>query len=224
MTSSLHSLLLAINMAAPPAKKTSSGGSAFTIVFLVLIVAVFYLLIIRPRKARMKQQQVQTKSLDIGVEVMSVGGIMGTIVGMSDTAFDVEVSPGVVLTFVRRAVNPRPATAETVTSQDDEEEEGDMPADPWDEPPATTDDYHEEIPDDEPPEHDSGEHPPEHGSPHAEGPEVGEAEIEHDHDRPIAGAGPDVASNGTPEKGKSEHPASEGETDSGSGGFGTGRS
>lgn len=122
MTFHLSSLMLA---AAAPPSKPSGGSSPVSLLFLLAIVAAGYFLIIRPRKARLKAQRTQATSLEIGSEVMSVGGIMGTIVGMTDATFDVEVAPGVVMTFVRRAINPRPATA--VTTSDD-----DLPADPWD--------------------------------------------------------------------------------------------
>ncbi len=110
MTFLLHPLLLAATSTTVKGK-TSSGSSLFTIVFLLLIVGVGYFLIIRPRQARMKQQRAQISTLDIGSEVMSVGGIMGRIVAITDTTFDVEVADGVVMTFVKRAINARPASA-----------------------------------------------------------------------------------------------------------------
>ncbi|MDQ2728287.1 MAG: preprotein translocase subunit YajC [Actinomycetota bacterium] len=152
MTFLLHPLLLAATSTTVKGK-TSSGSSVFTIVFLLLIVGVGYFLIIRPRQARMKQQRAQVSTLDIGSEVMSVGGIMGTIVDVTDTTFDVEVADGIVMTFVKRAINARPASAGgTATVADDSE--GDMPPDPWDEAPGGEGD-HEAI-------HDSGadEHEP----------------------------------------------------------------
>jgi preprotein translocase subunit YajC len=128
----LHPLLAATTTTVKG--KTSSGSSVFTIVFLLLIVGVGYFLIIRPRQARMKQQRAQVSTLDIGSEVMSVGGIMGIIVGFTDTTFDVEVADGIVMTFVKRAINARPASAGGPAAVDDDVE-GDMPPDPWDEAP-----------------------------------------------------------------------------------------
>ncbi|MDQ6782546.1 MAG: preprotein translocase subunit YajC [Actinomycetota bacterium] len=137
MTFLLHPLLLQATTTTAPGKAKSSGSSLFTIVFLVLIVAVGYFLIIRPRQARMKQQKAQVSTLEIGSEVMSVGGIMGTIVGITDTTFDVEVADGIVMTFVKRAINPRPASAGEPTPVDDAD--GDLPPDPWDEEPEHDD-------------------------------------------------------------------------------------
>lgn len=139
MTFLLHPLLLAATSTTVKGK-TSSGSSLFTIVFLLLIVGVGYFLIIRPRQARMKQQRAQISTLDIGSEVMSVGGIMGRIVAITDTTFDVEVADGVVMTFVKRAINARPASAGGTPAVADDSE-GDMPPDPWDEAPEADGDH-----------------------------------------------------------------------------------
>jgi preprotein translocase subunit YajC len=133
MTFLLRPLLLAATSTTVKGK-TGSGSSLFSIIFLLVIVAAGYFLFIRPRQARARQQRAQVSTLGIGSEVMSVGGIMGTIVGITDTTFDVEVADGVVMTFVKRAINARPATAPGSTSPAGDSE-GDMPPDPWDEEP-----------------------------------------------------------------------------------------
>ena len=46
-------------------------------------------------------------SLEVGDEVLTSGGLIGTIVGLNDTEALIEVSPGVVMRFVRFAVNGR---------------------------------------------------------------------------------------------------------------------
>ncbi|MDQ6839226.1 MAG: preprotein translocase subunit YajC [Actinomycetota bacterium] len=163
MTFLLHPLLLAATSTTTKGK-TSSGSSLFTIVFLLLIVGVGYFLIIRPRQARMKQQKAQVSTLELGSEVMSVGGIMGTIVGITDTTFDVEVADGIVMTFVKRAINPRPAAAGgNATSVD--EGEGDMPPDPWDEPSAGHERHDEAVADGAA---DEAHHDPAHHDPDGE--------------------------------------------------------
>ena len=44
----------------------------------------------------------------VGDAVMSAGGIYGTVVALDADVVEVEVSPGVVLTFLRKAVSARP--------------------------------------------------------------------------------------------------------------------
>lgn len=204
MTFLLHPLLLAATSTTVKGK-TSSGSSVFTIVFLLLIVGVGYFLIIRPRQARMKQQRAQVTSLDIGSEVMSVGGIMGIIVSMTDTTFDVEVADGIVMTFVKRAINARPASAGGTTPVEDDSE-GDLPPDPWDEEPEGDEGDHEAGVGDEADEHDHGtsDHgTSDHGTDHGTG---------HD----------DAGTGGPGRRGTDGRPGPEGETGTGSEGSGSG--
>jgi preprotein translocase subunit YajC len=112
----LTSLIAATSTTAAPSK--SSGSSPFSYVILLAIVAAFYFLIIRPRQARQRQARTQAATLEVGATVMSVGGIKGTVVDMDDTDVRVEVAPGVVLTFVRRAVNAQAAPPAAVVDDD----------------------------------------------------------------------------------------------------------
>jgi preprotein translocase subunit YajC len=99
-----HAILLAAS-----STKKSSGSSASLLIFLVAALAIAYFLIIRPRQNRMRQQQSQARSLEVGDEVVSIGGIAGRVVELDEENVRVEVAPGVVLTFLRRAVNPKAA-------------------------------------------------------------------------------------------------------------------
>lgn len=88
---------------------SSSSGLSFLIIIVLLVAVYFFFL--RPRQQRAKAQAGKGKTFGIGDEVMSVGGIFGRVVGLGDESVDVEVAPGIVLTFLRRAVNPRPPSA-----------------------------------------------------------------------------------------------------------------
>lgn len=90
----------------PP--KTAAGGSGF-LIFIVVIFALVYFLFLRPRQNRMRQSQARQRDLSVGDEVVTIGGISGTIVSLDDEDAIVEVAPGVELKFLRRAVNPRSA-------------------------------------------------------------------------------------------------------------------
>jgi len=86
--------------------KKSSGGS-FGILIIIALFAAAYFLLIRPRQQKLRQQQVAARQLDVGDDVVTAGGIHGRLVGLSDDTAEVEVAPGVVMTFTRRAINPR---------------------------------------------------------------------------------------------------------------------
>lgn len=65
---------------AAAAKKTS--GSPSILIFLVLIAVVGYFLLIRPQKQKQRRQREQQSSVAVGDEVVTVGGIVGRVVGV----------------------------------------------------------------------------------------------------------------------------------------------
>jgi preprotein translocase subunit YajC len=52
----------------------------------------------------MQKQQDMQKGLSFGDRVMTTSGLYGTIVSTSDDTVDIELSPGVVTTWLRQAV------------------------------------------------------------------------------------------------------------------------
>lgn len=74
---------------------------------LILLALAFVLLIVMPARQRKRmaaQQQQMRESLQPGTPVMTTSGIHGTVAGKTDTTVDVEVAPGVVITFVSQAI------------------------------------------------------------------------------------------------------------------------
>jgi preprotein translocase subunit YajC len=86
-----------------------SSSSAYTLLLFVLLIGGAYFLFLRPRQQRMRQQQATARQIAVGDEVVSAGGIFGRVVALDADAVEVEVAPGVIMTFLRRAVSPRPA-------------------------------------------------------------------------------------------------------------------
>ncbi|MDX1690162.1 MAG: preprotein translocase subunit YajC [Acidimicrobiia bacterium] len=84
----------------------SSGSNAIvTIVFYAVVIGgLFYFLMIRPQRSRMKKHQDLVSSLDIGDEVQTVGGIVGTIEFLDDQYAVLGVEGGGRLRVVRRAL------------------------------------------------------------------------------------------------------------------------
>jgi preprotein translocase subunit YajC len=73
----------------------------------LLLAVVFVVLIVLPARQRRKIQEKQTAmqhSLTIGTPVMTTAGMHGTIAGLGEKTVDLEVSPGVVVTFARQAI------------------------------------------------------------------------------------------------------------------------
>lgn len=71
---------------------------------LVLLFGVMYLLLIRPQKKRVKAQQSLVQSLEIGDQVLTIGGIFGEIVALDEETAQVETTPGTILRCRRNAI------------------------------------------------------------------------------------------------------------------------
>ena len=74
---------------------------------LIVIAVAFVLLILLPARQR-KRMQAQTQamqaSLTPGTPVMTTSGMHGTVVALGDASVDLEIAPGVVVTFARQAI------------------------------------------------------------------------------------------------------------------------
>ena len=74
---------------------------------LVLLALAFVLLIVLPARQRRKMQekaQTMQESLTVGTPVMTTSGLHATVAGLGDRTVDLEIAPGVVVTFVRQAI------------------------------------------------------------------------------------------------------------------------
>lgn len=111
----------------------SSGSSGSTLGFLVpllLMGAVFYFLLIRPQQRRQRDQRSLLDSLHVGDDVVTIGGVIGTIREVDDSEVTLEVAPDVDVRFLRSAI-ARKIQYEDEEPQEQlepqEEEAGDQP-------------------------------------------------------------------------------------------------
>jgi len=74
------------------------------VLFVIVMFAMFYYLVIAPAKRRQKSHQDLVSSIKEGDQIISAGGIYGTVVKVREDTVDVEVAPGVRLKFDRRAI------------------------------------------------------------------------------------------------------------------------
>lgn len=84
----------------------------------VAMAAIFYLLILRPQQRAKKAKAEMAQALEVGSEILTVGGIFGTVAALRDDDFDLEISDGVVMRMDRRAIA-------TVIRDTDEEDDAD---------------------------------------------------------------------------------------------------
>lgn len=81
-----------------------------------------WLLLILPQQRRMRQHQAVISSLRVGDEVVTAGGVYGTIASVDDDTLAVEVAPGIVLRVLRSAVSQRIGPLD---DEDEDEEDAD---------------------------------------------------------------------------------------------------
>ena len=85
--------------------------------FLILIIvfgAAWVLFVLPARRRRMSHAAMQD-SLELGDEIISAGGLHGTIKRLDDSTLQLEIAPGVVATLDRRAVAAVARDVEVVT-------------------------------------------------------------------------------------------------------------
>jgi preprotein translocase subunit YajC len=76
----------------------------FPLILIVLAVLLLFVLPSRQRKRVAAQAQTLQASLVPGTPVMTTSGIHGTIARLGEGTVDLEIAPGVVATFERRAI------------------------------------------------------------------------------------------------------------------------
>ena len=74
------------------------------LISLVLMVAIFYFLLIRPQQRRVRSQRQLVDSLRVGDEVITSGGMFGTILEMDDETITLDAGAGTRLRYLKQAV------------------------------------------------------------------------------------------------------------------------
>lgn len=102
-----------------------SGG----LIYLGVLVVAFYLLIIRPQMQRNKQVRELMASLAVGDEIITIGGMHGTVTAIEGTLVTVRVAADTEIVFEKSAIGRRNARQEEAVD-DSESVEADEPFDP----------------------------------------------------------------------------------------------
>lgn len=72
---------------------------------MVLIFGAMYFLMIRPQQRRRREAESMQSGLDIGDEVVTIGGLYGTVSEKGDDTVTLEISPGVHVRYARGAIS-----------------------------------------------------------------------------------------------------------------------
>jgi preprotein translocase subunit YajC len=102
------------------AADAQAGSSLLSFLPLVLIIAAVYFLMIRPQSKRRREALTMQKQIGPGDEIVTVGGLYGTVTAVDDEAVTLEISPGVHARYARGAI------ARVLTSKATEDETADV--------------------------------------------------------------------------------------------------
>jgi preprotein translocase subunit YajC len=94
------------------------------ILWIPLILLVAWLMIIRPQRNARRRAAELSSSLDVGDEVVTIGGLYGQIVTIDDRSVELDVAEGVTLRFARRAIAGKAPVDEP--EDDDVEDDDDL--------------------------------------------------------------------------------------------------
>lgn len=113
----LGALFAFVSTSAAFAQTAAPGGAGAPSPFMQLIpflviFGVMYLLMIRPQMKKQKEHQTFLSKLERGDEVITNGGILGRIEGLTDLYLTLEIAPGVRIKVLRTAVMGSPKAAQ----------------------------------------------------------------------------------------------------------------
>lgn len=74
------------------------------LILLPLFMVVFYFFLIRPQQKRVREHQELVNSLEVGDDVLTNGGLYGTIRAIDGQVCELEVADGVLVRIQRAAV------------------------------------------------------------------------------------------------------------------------
>lgn len=89
----------------------SGQGGMSMIIMMVVLFAIMYFFMIRPQSKKQKEIQKFRDALQVGQDVVTIGGMHGTIKGINEQEGTVtlKVATGVEIVFSKEAINPVPA-------------------------------------------------------------------------------------------------------------------
>jgi preprotein translocase subunit YajC len=102
----------------------SSGGGFFFIIIIAFLL--LYLIVVRPQRRRQNQQRELLNELQVGDEVLTAGGIYGTVSRLDEDQVTVEIAPNTEVRVARRAIAGvvnEPEEEETATDEPVEDDD-----------------------------------------------------------------------------------------------------
>jgi preprotein translocase subunit YajC len=118
----IGSFIPALAATSSGSSSSSSGFNPVSLLFIVLMVGVFYFLLIRPQQRRARSQRSLMDSLSVGDDVITIGGLQGTITELDDESVLLEVAPQIELRFIRSAIARKAPHMEAAQADEEADE------------------------------------------------------------------------------------------------------
>ena len=106
----------------------ASSGSGFIFIIIIAFL-LLYLIVVRPQRKRQTQQQRMLSDLRVGDEVLTAGGIYGTVSRLDEDQVTVEIAPKTEVRVARRAIAG--ITREPEAGEDGEAGEPEQEGERW---------------------------------------------------------------------------------------------
>jgi preprotein translocase subunit YajC len=73
-------------------------------VFILVLLLLMWFVLIRPQRRRQTEQQRMINSLEVGKEIVTAGGLYGTVTRLEDDEVRIRIAPDVEVRVAKRAV------------------------------------------------------------------------------------------------------------------------
>ena len=92
------------------------GGGAAIIIWILVFFGIFYFLAIRPQRRQKQAHSDMVRMLKKGDEVVTIGGMFGTVTRIGDDWVEVEIAKRTRVRYLKRAIS-------SITAVEEEEED-----------------------------------------------------------------------------------------------------
>ncbi len=95
----------------------AGGGGLTSLLPLILMFVVFYFLLIRPQQKKMKDHQEMLKNLKRGDQIITNGGLVGKITGLTEKMVTLEVAEKIRVRILRSHIAGKQADMDSISTE-----------------------------------------------------------------------------------------------------------
>ena len=88
--------------------QAQGGGASSGIIMIVLMFVIIYFFMIRPQSKQQKKINAFRQALTVGQDVVTTGGVHGTVKAIGEGTVTLKVATGVEIVFDKTAIMPLP--------------------------------------------------------------------------------------------------------------------